>query len=322
MSSNLRHNSGDTLTPSGQEIPRQYVANEKSGRRGSGFISRFGHNLLRFFKEVWRSLLTLVVMGAITAAVWTAKNHAFTRLFPVTYFSTSGDIVWTQFAYPYQEPIFSSLAAALVAILVPVGVILLAQIWVRSFCDASNALLGLAYSLLTGTFIVVIIKKTIGGLRPHFLSVCQPVLPQDAIGTGFQNIMFTIEQVCTGIDKSKIRNGVESFPSGHSEIAFAGFFYLSIYLFTHLKIQSRYRAGYWRMVACVLPTLLATYLASTLVLNYHHHGYDVVFGSLLGVLVALFGYRMVFKSVWNKRLNAVPACHAEHLDEHEPVLPK
>jgi len=252
--------------------------------------------------------------------VWTAP-HTFNRLFPVTFFSNSGDIIWTQFAYPYNDPIFSSLAAALICIIVPISVILFAQIWLRSFCDAANGILGLCYSLVTGTCTVVIIKKTIGGLRPHFLTVCQPVIPQEAVGVGFQNIMFTIDQVCTGTDKDKIRNAIESFPSGHSEIAFAGFFYLSLWLFTHLRIQSRYRPGYWRMVACVLPTLLATYLASTLVLNYHHHGYDVIFGVLIGVITSTFGYRMVYKSIWNRRLNAVPSCHDNHA-EVEAVLPK
>lgn len=218
-----------------------------------------------------------------------------------------------QLAYPYQKPIFSSLTAALVAILIPITIILIAQIWIKSFCDAASAILGLAYSLVTGTFFSVVLKKTIGGLRPHFLSVCQPVIPTKQIGSGYKNIMFTIRQVCTGKDKGKIGNAIESFPSGHAEIAFAGYFYLSIYLFAHLRIQNRHRVGYWRMVACLLPMLLATYIASTLVLNYHHHSYDVVFGSLLGMFVALFGYRMAFRSIWDKERNAMPSRHPDCL---------
>ena len=272
----------------------------------------FGHHGCRH----WRSKSIPFSLTILTAQVWVAP-HAFDRLFPVTYFATSGDIVWAQFAYPYNKPIFSSAAAALIGVLIPAGVILIAQIWFRSFCDATNALLGLGYSLVTGTFLVVVLKKSIGGLRPHFLSVCEPVLPTDLVGVGYQGIMFTIEQVCTGADKGKIGNAIESFPSGHSEISWAGLGYLSIYLFAHLRVQSRYRAGYWRMVAVVLPSLLATYLASTLVLNYHHHGYDVIFGSLLGMIVAALGYRMVFKSIWNKRINAIPSCHDSHGPEHD-----
>jgi hypothetical protein len=46
----------------------------------------------------------------------------------------------------------------------------------------------------------VTLKKTIGGLRPHFLSVCEPVIPENyqTIGVGFQNIMFHVSEVCTG----------------------------------------------------------------------------------------------------------------------------
>jgi len=149
--------------------------------------------------------------------------------------------------------------------------------------------------------------------------VCEPVIP-DFPGVGYNNIMFTIAQVCTG-DKDRIQNAIQSFPSGHSEIAFAGFFYLSIWLFTHLRIQSRHRPGYWRMMACVLPLLLATYLSCALVLTYNHHGYDVVFGVLIGIVTSIFGYRMVYRSFWNRRLNTIPSCHPYH-EEDERVLPK
>lgn len=186
--------------------------------------------------------------------------------------------------------------------------ILIAQIWERSFFDCANAILGLVYSLATGTLFQVVLKKTIGGLRPHFLSVCEPVIPEnyESIGTGFQNIMFTVSQVCTG-DQDKIDNAIESFPSGHSNIAFAGLGYLAIYLFAHLRIQSlNRRASYWKMGFVFLPVLFATYLASTLVLGYHHHGYDVIFGSLIGIIMALFSYRMVFCSIHDPRWNTVP----------------
>lgn len=76
------------------------------------------------------------------------------------------------------------------------------------------------------------------------------------------------------------------------------------------------------MVACILPMLFATYLASTLVLNYHHHAHDVIFGSLLGVVVAIFGYRMVFKSIWGRKLNAIPSCRSDHGEEDDSILPR
>lgn len=251
--------------------------------------------------------------------------HSFHRIFPVTFLTGSGDIVWTDIAYPYQTPTFSSLTAAIIGITIPVAVILFSQIWVRSFCDAANAILGLTYSLSTGSFVSVVLKKTIGGLRPHFLSVCQPKVTPQTSGKGYNNIMFTIEQVCTGKDKTKIRNAIESFPSGHAEFAFAGLFYLSVYLFTHLRMQNVSPVGHWRIMACVLPLVLATYIACTMVLEYHHHAHDAIFGALLGILVALLGYRIVFKSIWDSKLNATPSCHpdcSEHGTSNEDALPR
>ena len=189
----------------------------------------------------------------------------------------------------------------------------------------ANGILGLVYALATGTYFQVILKKTIGGLRPHFLSVCQPVLPPLDIanlGVGYQNLMFTIGQVCTG-DKEKIQSALESFPSGHAEIAWAGMGYLAIYLFCHLKIRnlSRRRPSYWRMCLIVAPLLFATYLSSTLVLGYHHHGYDVIAGGLIGSMMAFLGYRMVFASIWDPRWNTVPLTRTrEQADTEERRL--
>ena len=206
---------------------------------------------------------------------------------------------------------------------VPLGVILIAQIWERSFFDFAHAILGLVYSLATGTLFQVVLKKTIGGLRPHFLTVCEPVIPDnyETIGVGFQNIMFHVSEVCTG-DQSRIDNAIESFPSGHSNIAFAGLGYLAIYLFAHLRIQSlRRRASYWKMGFVFLPVLFATYLTSTLVLGYHHHGYDVIFGSLIGIVMAFFSYRMVFSSIHDPRWNTVPRRRFEQ-EERNVGVPK
>jgi diacylglycerol diphosphate phosphatase / phosphatidate phosphatase len=247
--------------------------------------------------------------------------HTFTRLIPVT--GPSGDIYYPEIAYPYVEPIFSSVLAGVLSALIPVVVMLVSQLWIQSFDDFSHGVLGLAYSMVTGTCFQVILKKTIGGLRPHFLAVCQPVIPplEGGAGVGYQNIMWTTEQICTG-DAKRVKNALESFPSGHSEVAFAGLGYLAIYLFAHLQIRStrRRRGSYWRMLFIVAPLLLATYLASTLVLGYHHHGYDVIFGALIGVTMAVFGYRMVFRGVWDPKWNTVPVTRNTRNDETSESL--
>jgi hypothetical protein len=120
--------------------------------------------------------------------------------------------------------------------------------------------------------------------------------------------MYTAEELCTG-DPSRVKNALESFPSGHAQIAFSGFGYLAIYLFCHLKLSSslrRRRGSHWKMLVVVAPLLLATYLASTLVLGYHHHAGDIFFGSFIGWVMAFLGYRTVFGGIWDSRWNTEP----------------
>lgn len=258
--------------------------------------------------------------------LWTV-HPTRVRYFPIT-FSPSGDIVYPTLAYPYVSPIFSAAAAGLLCALLPVAVILLCQLRPlhpghRRFEDVSSALLGLAYSLVTGTFFQVVLKKSIGGFRPHFLSVCEPVINANGVpavrGRGFQSVMYTSE-VCTG-DAGKIQNAMESFPSGHAEIAFAGLLYLAIYVNAHLRVFSfsatlvSRRPKYLKMLAVIAPILLATYVASTLVLGHHHHAYDVIFGGLIGSGMAIWGYKMAFVSIWDGRTNCVPLRLREEVDE-------
>jgi diacylglycerol diphosphate phosphatase / phosphatidate phosphatase len=126
--------------------------------------------------------------------------------------------------------------AALLGSLVPILFILLAQIRIRSFWDANNAIIGLIYSLETAAVFQVFLKWLIGGLRPHFLDVCKPNVT--APGNGFMSIMYD-RSVCTG-DGAVIDDSLESFPSGHTTAAFAGFVFLYLYFNAKLKVWSNY----------------------------------------------------------------------------------
>lgn len=123
----------------------------------------------------------------------------------------------------------------------------------RSFWDFNVATFGLLQSLITAAVFQVFLKWLIGGLRPHFLAVCQPDLRYFHqmywtnysgvyIGDGFKEIMFN-KTICTG-DEKTINDSLESFPSGHSTAAFAGFVFLSLYMNAKLKIFANYRPAY------------------------------------------------------------------------------
>jgi hypothetical protein len=61
--------------------------------------------------------------------------------------------------------------AAFLASVIPIVVIALMQIRIRSFWDLNNAIMGLLYSLINAAVFQVFLKWLIGGLRPHFLAV-------------------------------------------------------------------------------------------------------------------------------------------------------
>jgi diacylglycerol diphosphate phosphatase/phosphatidate phosphatase len=194
----------------------------------------------------------------------------------------------------------------MLAALVPIVIILLMQIRIRSFWDVNNAVLGLLYSLITAAVFQVMIKCLIGGLRPHFLAVCDPAVPPfgTQAGTGWTNIMYD-RNVCRG-DKDAIDDSLESFPSGHATAAFAGFIYLSLYLNAKLKIFANYHPSYWKLIALWAPVLAATLIAGALTIDEYHNWYDVVAGALIGTAFALSAYRMLYASVWDFRFNHVP----------------
>ena len=218
----------------------------------------------------------------------------------------NGNIVYPEFAYPLRKEIVPIWAAALLAALVPIAIILVMQIRIRSFWDVNNAILGLLYSLITAAVFQVMLKCLIGGLRPHFLAVCDPKVPPFAqqAGTGWTQIMYD-RSICRG-DKDEIDDSLESFPSGHSTAAFAGFIYLFLYLNAKLKVFANYHPSYWKLIAVYAPVLGATLIAGALTIDEFHNWYDVVAGAIIGSAMALSAYRMVYASVWDFRSNHVP----------------
>jgi diacylglycerol diphosphate phosphatase/phosphatidate phosphatase len=218
----------------------------------------------------------------------------------------NGNIVYPEFAYPLRKEIVPIWAAALLAALVPIFIILIMQIRIRSFWDVNNAILGLLYSLITAAVFQVMLKCLIGGLRPHFLAVCDPDVPPfgQQAGTGWTQIMYD-RSICRG-DKHKIDDSLESFPSGHSTAAFAGFVFLFLYLNAKLKVFANYHPSYWKLIAVYAPVLGATLIAGALTIDEFHNWYDVVAGAIIGTAMAVSTYRMVYASVWDFRFNHVP----------------
>jgi membrane-associated phospholipid phosphatase len=305
----------------GQTAPVETVneTNKQPTQRG-GLFSKFGNRQTKgnhepyvlaysrrptfgqWLKCTWTDILTMVIMGVIGLGVYEAPP-APTRSFPIDF--RDGEIVYPEFAYPLRKNIIPIYAAALMAALIPIFIILCMQIRVRSFWDVNNAIIGLLYSLITAAVFQVFLKALIGGLRPHFLAVCKPVIPAGTnTGTGYKQIMYTTA-ICTG-DKDEINDSLESFPSGHSTAAFAGFIFLYLYLNAKLKVFANHHPSMWKLIAIYAPVLGATLIAGSLTIDEFHNWYDCVAGAIIGTVFAFSSYRMVYASVWDFRFNHIP----------------
>ncbi|KAH0497758.1 hypothetical protein TgHK011_005043 [Trichoderma gracile] len=262
---------------------------------------RFG----QWLKVTWLDILTMVAMGAIGLGVYEAKP-APTRSFPVTF--SDGEIVWPEFGYPLRKEIIPIWLAAFLAAVIPIVVILLMQIRIRSFWDVNNGIIGLLYALICAAVFQVFLKWLIGGLRPHFLDVCKPDLSRVTTSgldrVGYKQLYFT-RDICTG-DPDQIDDSLESFPSGHTTAAFAGFVYLSLYLNAKLKVFANYHPAMWKLIAVYAPILGATLIGGALTIDEFHNWYDVFAGAVIGTVMAFSAYRMLYASIWDWRFNHIP----------------
>jgi len=265
----------------------------------------------QWLKHTWVDLITMVCMGALGLGIYMAKP-APTRSFAVTF--ADGEIVDPQFAFPLRKEIIPIWLAAFLAAMIPIVVILFMQIRVRSFWDVNNGIIGLLYALITAAVFQVFLKWLIGGLRPHFLAVCKPdvTLASNAPGVigsgynaaGFQELYFTRE-ICTG-DEKEINDSLESFPSGHTTAAFAGFVYLYLYLNAKLKVFANYHPAMWKLIVTYIPILGAVLIGGALTIDEFHNWYDVFAGAVIGTIMAFSGYRMCYAAIWDWRWNHVP----------------
>lgn len=287
---------------------REGVFARKHGRKTDGAYEPYTMSTRPTFgqwlKRTVLDIVTMAIMGAIGLGVYFA-DPAPSRSFPIRF--ADGEIVYPEFGYPLRDEIIPIWAAAMLAALVPIAIILIMQIRIRSFWDVNNGVIGLLYSLITAAVFQVFIKWLIGGLRPHFLAVCKPDISLANGGynaAGFDGIYYT-KAICTG-DKAEINDALESMPSGHTTAAFAGFVYLSLYLNAKLKVFANYHPAMWKLIAIYAPILGACLIGGALTIDEYHNWYDVLAGAIIGTIMAFSAYRMVYASIWDWRFNHIP----------------
>jgi diacylglycerol diphosphate phosphatase / phosphatidate phosphatase len=148
-------------------------------------------------------------------------------------------------------------------------------------------------------FVITGTLKNLGGKpRPDLIARCQPILGSvDAAVFGLSTAA-----ICTQTDAAIMADGFRSFPSGHSSSSFAGLSYLSLYLAAKLHVLDN-RGEVWRTVVVLIPTMAASCVAMSRIMDARHHPFDVLFGSALGILVGWASYRQYFpplSETWRK----------------------
>ncbi|KAF3207137.1 hypothetical protein TWF679_008487 [Orbilia oligospora] len=182
------------------------------------------------------------------------------------------------------------------AVLVPLGTIVAwSGVLQKGKHFLQSSLLGLGNSLLLASFITDFIKQGVGRPRPDLIDRCQP--REDTP----HNELVTFK-VCYQTNHHILHDGFRSFPSGHSSTAFAGLFYLSLFL-TGQFFAFRPGADLVRACAAFSATILAGYIALSRLEDYRHDYADVSVGSWIGILCAYFSYRRYFHPLRSARCN-------------------
>ncbi|XP_074643010.1 putative phosphatidate phosphatase [Tubulanus polymorphus] len=127
-------------------------------------------------------------------------------------------------------------------------------------------------------------KYSIGRLRPHFLTVCDPDYSQLNC-TGLNNMQRYVidENICRG-DAAAIKEARLSFPSGHASFSWYCMLYLAIYLQCRMTWNGSKLAKHLLQGVVIL---LAYFTALSRISDYKHHPTDVLSGSVLGILFSL-----------------------------------
>lgn len=226
----------------------------------------------------WAAVLALVVIGASVEAAPPFKHV----LFP--------NELW-RLSLPLVPNTVPSWSVPVVALGIPSAVIATLHTYRRSFDRRSAARLTLClFGACSITFAVTnVLKVAVGRPRPDFVARCWP----DGQVTGLPGV-----PVCEGDPNAHlVKEGLKSFPSGHTSMTTCGMLYLSLLLWTRVLFvpTAAVRGPVLRVLAAASPLLYAAYVAVSRVRDGWHHWSDCAAGALLGG-----GFAWLFASIQGK----------------------
>ncbi|KAF8399069.1 hypothetical protein HHK36_014935 [Tetracentron sinense] len=234
-------------------------------------IKSHGVRVVRTHMHDWLILLLLVVIDVILNVI-------------KPFYRFVGKDMMTDLQYPLKSNTVPVWAVPLYAVLLPIAIFIVFYFRRRDVYDLHHGILALLFSVLITGVLTDAIKDAVGRPRPDFFWRCFPD------GKDFYDQLGNV--ICHG-EKSDIKEGHKSFPSGHTSWSFAGLGFLSLYLAGKLKAFDR-RGHVSKLCIVFLPLLAASLVAVSRVDDYWHHWQDVFAGGLLGLTVATFCYLQFF----------------------------
>ena len=165
--------------------------------------------------------------------------------------------------------------------------------------------------------------------HPDLTKVAQYMV--GGLGLRFQEAPVVVDwHICLNTDASVIRDGFASFPSGHSSFSWAGMTYLTLFLCAKFAISIPFLGQYaysrrvsstfedvggrrslasssardtvpprnqaaapptYLLILAFVPIGAALYISGSRWADYRHHGFDIISGSIIGLLFAWLGFR-------------------------------
>ncbi|KAJ5615939.1 hypothetical protein N7537_001053 [Penicillium hordei] len=168
--------------------------------------------------------------------------------------------------------------------------------WKDRLWELNCGILGLILAQGLAFFITQALKTACGKPRPDLIDRCQPRVGSKDLFPGLSN-----STICTG-DPALLTDGFRSWPSGHSSSSFAGLVYTSLWLGGKLHIMDN-RGEAWKALLVMVPLLAASLVAVSRIMDARHHPFDVITGSMLGVVCGFVAYRQYFPPLsepWRK----------------------
>ncbi|CEG45207.1 phosphatidic acid phosphatase [Plasmopara halstedii] len=169
--------------------------------------------------------------------------------------------------------------------------------------DTRDFLLSLFQSTALATFLTQFTKNITGRFRPSFYDMCK--WNYDIIWDG-------VTDLCT--DAAGDKEGRKSFPSGHASFAWSSMLVLALYLLGRSRLNSANRSNStlrgakssFMLFVCCSPILLAAWISITRCIDNWHHYSDILAGSVIGSVAAIFAFSYNYGSIFSHDLAGLP----------------